>query len=180
MVHIYVEGGKLDFKASKSLGRVCTIYKSLSFVYCYLFFILVDSRHGFYFISLYSISTLMNLENTSSASPCVSYEATEWGGPSDETGKAEGPCHSRCSTIKIPPCSKTLNSEHRPKHCCPSPAMVTSPYKWKISWTGRKTVNNQSMNTPFHNCVDLHAYRKIEAIYFVSLMFKPFNYRCLW
>jgi hypothetical protein len=25
--------------------------------------------------------------NRSSASPCESYEATEWGGPSDETGK---------------------------------------------------------------------------------------------
>jgi hypothetical protein len=25
------------------------------------------------------------------------------GGLSDETGKAEAPCHSRCGTIKIPP-----------------------------------------------------------------------------
>jgi hypothetical protein len=28
-------------------------------------------------------------QNKSSASPCVSYEAIEWGGPSDETGKTE-------------------------------------------------------------------------------------------
>jgi hypothetical protein len=29
--------------------------------------------------------------------------------------------------IKIPPCSKALSAEHRPKFCSPSPAMVTSP-----------------------------------------------------
>jgi hypothetical protein len=51
------------------------------------------------------------------------------GDPSDETGKIEAPCHSRCDMIKIPPCSKALSAEHRPKFCSPSPAMVTSPYK---------------------------------------------------
>jgi hypothetical protein len=56
-------------------------------------------------------------------------EATEWGGFSDETGKTEVPCHSRCGMIKIPPCSKTLSMEHRPKFCSsPSPVMVTIPY----------------------------------------------------
>jgi hypothetical protein len=25
---------------------------------------------------------------------------TEWGGPSDETGKTEAPCQSRCGTMK--------------------------------------------------------------------------------
>jgi Fe-S-cluster containining protein len=49
--------------------------------------------------------------------------------PSDETGKTEAPCHSRCGTIKIPPCSRALSAKHRPKFCSPSPAMVTSPYK---------------------------------------------------
>jgi hypothetical protein len=43
--------------------------------------------------------------------------------------KTEVPCHSRCGTIKIPPCSKALSAEQRPKFCSPSPAMVTSPYK---------------------------------------------------
>jgi hypothetical protein len=56
-------------------------------------------------------------------------QKTEWGGPSDETRKTEVPCHSRCGTIKIPSCSKTLSAEHRPKFCSPSPAMVASPYK---------------------------------------------------
>jgi hypothetical protein len=32
-------------------------------------------------------------------------------------------------TIKIPPCSKALSAEHRPKFRSPSPAMLTSPYK---------------------------------------------------
>jgi hypothetical protein len=48
------------------------------------------------------------------------------------TGKTEAPCHSRCGTIKIPICSKALSAEHRPKFCCPSPVMVTSPYKLNI------------------------------------------------
>jgi hypothetical protein len=39
----------------------------------------------------------------------------DWGGPSDDTGKTEVPCHSRCDTIKIPPCSKALSAEQRPK-----------------------------------------------------------------
>jgi hypothetical protein len=46
---------------------------------------------------------------------CCYKEATEWGSPSDETRKAEAPYHSRCGTIKIPPCSKALSAEHRPK-----------------------------------------------------------------
>jgi hypothetical protein len=62
----------------------------------------------------------------------VRIEATEWGGPSEETGKTEVPCHSRCGTIKIPPCSKALSAEHGAEFCSPSPAMVTSPYKWNI------------------------------------------------
>ena len=41
------------------------------------------------------------------------------------------PFQSRCGTIKIPPCSKALSAEHRPKFCSPSPVMVTSPYNNK-------------------------------------------------
>ena len=33
-------------------------------------------------------------------------EELNWGGPSDDTAKTEGPCHSRSGTIKIPPFSK--------------------------------------------------------------------------
>jgi hypothetical protein len=90
----------------------------------------------FYTLSLICYSTSIHCHPVrirvrigSSASPCVSLEATEWGGPSDETGKTEVPCHSRCGTIKIPPCSKALSAKHRPKLCSPSPAMVTSPYQ---------------------------------------------------
>jgi hypothetical protein len=34
---------------------------------------------------------------------------------SDETVKYEVPCRSRCGMIKIPPCSKALSAEYRPK-----------------------------------------------------------------
>jgi hypothetical protein len=45
--------------------------------------------------------------------PCVSLEATNWGGPSDEAGKTEVP--GGVCTIKIPPCSKALSAEYRSK-----------------------------------------------------------------
>jgi hypothetical protein len=38
-------------------------------------------------------------------------------------GKTEAPCHSRCGTIKIPPCSKALSAEYRPTFGSPSPAI---------------------------------------------------------
>jgi hypothetical protein len=59
-----------------------------------------------------------------------------------QTGKTEALYHSRCGTIKIPPCSKALSAEHshRTKFYSPSPAMVMSWYKWK-----HKSVNNQSI-----------------------------------
>jgi hypothetical protein len=59
-------------------------------------------------------------------------EATEWGDLSDETGKIEAPRHTMWGTINIPPCSKALSAEHRPKFCSPSPVMITSPHEWKI------------------------------------------------
>jgi hypothetical protein len=45
---------------------------------------------------------------------------------------SENLCPGQCGTIKIPPCSKAMSAEHRPKFCSSSPAMVTFPYKWKI------------------------------------------------
>jgi hypothetical protein len=66
-------------------------------------------------------------------------QEAKWGGPSNETGKTEAPCHGKYGTINIPPCSKTPSAEHRLKFCSPSPVMVTSPYKAE-----RKTANNQS------------------------------------
>jgi hypothetical protein len=30
-------------------------------------------------------------------------------------GKTEAPCHSRCGTINIPPCSTALSAKHRPR-----------------------------------------------------------------
>jgi hypothetical protein len=73
---------------------------------------------------------------------------TEWGGPSDEIGKTKVPCNSRCDTIKIPPCSKALSFEQRPKFTArPSPVMVRSPYKWNnLEWDiKQQTTNNQSI-----------------------------------
>jgi hypothetical protein len=40
--------------------------------------------------------------------------------------KRKVPCRSRCGTIKIPPFSKALSAEHRPKFAALSPAMVTA------------------------------------------------------
>jgi hypothetical protein len=37
-----------------------------------------------------------------------------------------------------------LSAEHRPKFCSPSPAMVTSPYEWKILKRDVKQIINQS------------------------------------
>jgi hypothetical protein len=64
----------------------------------------------------------------------------------NETGKTEVPCYSRCGTIKIPPCLKALSVEHRPQFCSPSPAIGDVSISVKNSLTGRKTLNNQSIN----------------------------------
>jgi hypothetical protein len=61
--------------------------------------------------------------------PCVGVRIPLWdvgAGLSDETVKTEAPCRSRCSTIKIPPCSKALSAEHRRKLAALSPVMVTA------------------------------------------------------
>ena len=42
---------------------------------------------------------------------CLSYKATKWGGPSNDTAKTEVPCHSRCGIIKIPPCSIDISAK---------------------------------------------------------------------
>jgi hypothetical protein len=41
-------------------------------------------------------------------------------------------CHRSFGTINITFCSSALSVEHRPTFCSSSPAMVISPYKWKI------------------------------------------------
>jgi hypothetical protein len=54
----------------------------------------------------YNILPLEDPGYRSSTFHRVLWEATEWGGPLDEIGKTEVPCHSKCGTIKIHPCSK--------------------------------------------------------------------------
>jgi hypothetical protein len=63
-----------------------------------------------------------------STSPRVSQKATELGSPSDETGKNKVPCHSKCSSIKIPPSSKAVSAGYRPNFFNPSQA-------WMIPYT---------------------------------------------
>jgi hypothetical protein len=66
----------------------------------------------------------------------------------EETGKTEAPCHSRCGTIKILPCSKVLGDQHRSKFCSGDVSIWV-----KNSRAGRKTVNNQSIHAfGFHFC----------------------------
>jgi hypothetical protein len=59
----------------------------------------------------------------------------DWMGrsPLSETGKTEVPCHRRCCTIKILPCSKAMSAEYRLKFWSPSPVIVTSSYQWSIN-----------------------------------------------
>jgi hypothetical protein len=66
---------------------------------------------------------------------------TKWhGSPSDETVKTKASRHSRCGIIKIPSCSKAISAKHGPKFCCPSLAMLMSPYQEKNSQAEYKTV----------------------------------------
>ena len=41
--------------------------------------------------------------------PCLSL--------SDETVNTEAPCHSRCDTLKIPPCTKAIGADPRTTFC---------------------------------------------------------------
>jgi hypothetical protein len=75
----------------------------------YMFFIIHQHHRQF---AIYPVRIRVRIDPPH---PRVSYEATEWGSPSDETGKTEALCHSKCGTIKIPPSSKALSAEHRPK-----------------------------------------------------------------
>jgi hypothetical protein len=45
----------------------------------------------------------------------------------------------------IPFGSKALSAEHRPKFCSPSPAMVTSPYKWNILKRDINSINQEAV-----------------------------------
>ena len=82
--------------------------------------------------------------------PHVSWKATKWGCPSNETGKTEALCHSRYDTIKIPPAQRPW--EHRPEFCRRSPVMVTFPYKWTILERDVKPYIITIINYPFYIC----------------------------
>jgi hypothetical protein len=72
-------------------------------------------------------------------------------GPLDETGKTDVPCHSKCDSIKIPPCSKAMSAERRVKFCSPSPAMVTYHLLYRICQNTKFRVNqwNWSKNCDY-------------------------------
>jgi hypothetical protein len=90
-------------------------------------------------------------------------------GFSEDTGKTEVPCHSRCGTIKIYPCSKALRAEHRPTFCSPSPVIVKSPYntlsfKRKIMFTYIRSPFCHMTLTFGHTC-DKFEYRNLYKNY---------------
>jgi hypothetical protein len=137
---------KSKFRTKKSLKT----FRKMQWVYSGLImekdWVLEDMKRLLYSTHVSFQDVLRYLTSSSDTSPvrilvrigppyphaCRKRRLHDWGGPSDETGKTEVLCHSRCGTIKIPFCSKALSAEHRPKFYSPSPAMVTSPCKWKI------------------------------------------------
>jgi hypothetical protein len=81
--------------------------------------------------------------------------------------KPRPPCHSRCGTEKIPPCSKALSAERRPKFCILSQVMVTSPRKWKILQQDVKQLVNKQITWEcilVHTCI-ANSTSKWECIY---------------
>jgi hypothetical protein len=80
--------------------------------------------------------------------------------------KTKVPCHSRCGTIKIPPCSKAMSTEHRPKFCSPS---------MKYSWAGRKTLNNECRK---YTCRYYNAADSVKTVYSALLKSQLFWLRC--
>lgn len=55
---------------------------------------------------------------------CLSYEATKWGSPSDETVESVAHCHIWYKDSSL---LKGISIKCRPKVCIPSPAMMTYP-----------------------------------------------------
>ena len=53
------------------------------------------------------------------------------------SANTEAPCHSRCGTIKIPPCSNAVGVGHRTQICSNSMTRVTSPYEWRLHMSAR-------------------------------------------
>jgi hypothetical protein len=91
-----------------------------------------------------------------------------WAVP-NETGKTEVPCHNSCGTIKILPCSKVLSAEHRPKFWSPSPAMVTSPYKWQILERDVKpSIINQAITYGFFGVSVITRRRNNEHVVYID------------
>jgi hypothetical protein len=119
---------------------------------------------GYQINGLHRIKPVRSLvKKISATSLCVLHGATKWGGSLDETGKTEVTCHCRCGTMKIPPCSKALSAEHRTKFCRPSPAMVTSPYKWKI-------LDCQCNIVIYINLIHVYAFCQITFVTITSLI----------
>ena len=92
---------------------------------------------------------------------CISYKATQWGGASNETAKAEPSCYSRCDMIKIPFCSKVIGVEHKPKFYRFSSVMVTSSHMNAIFSTWFLIIYNQQIQpTPaFFIFIDIVCHR---------------------
>jgi hypothetical protein len=90
----------------------------------------------------------------------------------------KGPLHplanSRCGTIKIPPYSKALSAEHRPKLCSPSPVMVTSPCKWKIlEWDDQANEDRKRVTLKFSSqfCKNCTGKRKPKLMILLDTLF---------
>ena len=106
-----------------------------------LAFALVDSRSEKWPEAFSNWQTLCESECRSSVALLVERRRLKLGRLSDEIVKTKVLCHCRCSTIKNPPLSKTIVSDHRPKH---------------DSLAGNKT----------HRCLPFFVQAKGAAIYF--------------
>ena len=81
-----------------------------------------------------------------------------------ETAKNEALCHSRCGTIKIPPCSKIIGVEQqRSKFSIPSPSMVMSSWERNIlEWDVTQETSKQERQL-------LRFKRGFEKIFFIYI-----------
>jgi hypothetical protein len=77
--------------------------------------------------------------------------------------KNRDPCHSRCGTMKIPPCSKALSAEHRPNTGNGDVSILV-----KNSWAGRKTVTKQFI-LELHEAIERRRIYQIDNKLFVFM-----------
>jgi hypothetical protein len=134
----------IEFSRAFTIGRVSNwLAKPRTFTLYERFSGMTQNYQG---VCVWSTARNLTISCVSYVLRLISIYDKNCPGPSDETGKTEALCHSRWGTMKIPPCSKALSTEHRPIFCSPSPVMVTSPYKWKIlEWDLKQWFNNQSI-----------------------------------